>query len=120
MTAKSEKRLLALLRRLPQEQVQQLLEYGEFLVQRYGLPEEVGEPENISRPHKETVVQAIKRLCTTYPMLDRGMLFNETAMLMSQHMLQGKDAVEVIDELELLFRRHYEIIAKAEKGTDSE
>ena len=41
-------------------------------------------------------------------MLDKSLLLNETSALMTQHVMQGKDAVEVIDELELLFRRVYE------------
>lgn len=28
---------------------------------------------------------------------------------MTQHVMQGRDRIEVIDELEVLFRRHYEL-----------
>jgi hypothetical protein len=108
MTTASEKRLLALLQRLPPEQVQRLLEYAEFLLERHGLPEESPEPIEIPRPAEETVIQAIKRLSASYPMLDRRILFNETSVLMTQHVLGGRAAVEVIDELERVFRRHYE------------
>jgi hypothetical protein len=108
MTTASEKRLLALLQRLPPEQVQRLLEYAEFLLERHGLPEESPEPIEIPRPAEETVIQAIKRLSTSYPMLDRRMLFNETSVLMTQHVLGGRAAIEIIDELERVFRRHYE------------
>jgi len=31
---------------------------------------------------------------------------------MMQHLLQGQDASRVIDELEVLFRRHYELLTK--------
>ncbi len=108
MTTPPEKRLLALLQRLPPEQVQRLLEYAEFLLERHGLPEETPEPREIPRPAEETVIQAIKRLSTSYPMLDRRMLFNETSVLMTQHVLGGRAAIEIIDELERLFRRQYE------------
>jgi len=108
MTTAPEKRLLALLQRLPSEQVQRLLEYAEFLLERHGLPEETPELREIPRPAEETVIQAIKRLSTSYPMLDRRMLFNETSVLMTQHVLGGRAAIEIIDELERLFLRHYE------------
>jgi len=31
---------------------------------------------------------------------------------MTQHVIHGRSAVEVIDELEILFRRHYEKLAE--------
>jgi hypothetical protein len=54
------------------------------------------------------VVVAIKRLRATYPMLEPSKLLTETYELMTQHVMQGRDRVEVIDELEVIFRRHYE------------
>jgi hypothetical protein len=103
-----EKRLLEILESLPDEQAQQLLDYAEFLFARHGRSPEAGEPLDLPRPEQETVVRAIKRLRETYPMLDPAKLLNETSMLMSQHVMQGKDAVEVIDKLEILFRSHFE------------
>jgi hypothetical protein len=66
------------------------------------------------------VVQAIKRLSASYPMLDRQKLFGETTAFMAQHLLEGKDAGSVIDQLELLFRRHYDALIDAEKGARGE
>ena len=40
-------------------------------------------------------------------MVDRATLLNETSSLMSQHLMQGRAAVEVIDELETLFEKRY-------------
>ncbi len=117
MAADSEEQLLALLRRLPQEQVEQLIEYAEFLLERHGSAEdslpggELPSPEDIPRPREESVIQAIKRLSASYPMLERRALLDETSMLMTQHILGGRGAVEIIDELELLFRRHYDSLA---------
>jgi hypothetical protein len=118
MVADHKERLLTLLGRLPQEQVQQLIEYAEFLLERHGLPEETPQAVEIPRPQEETVMQAIKRLSTSYPMLDRRMLFNETSVLMTQHVLGGRDAVEIIDGLERLFRRHYESLVEGRKDDD--
>jgi histidinol-phosphate/aromatic aminotransferase/cobyric acid decarboxylase-like protein len=120
----SEEELLALLRRLPQEQVEQLIEYAEFLLERHGSVEEglpAGElpsPEDIPRPAQESVIQAIRRLTASYPMLQRRALLDETSMLMTQHILGGRGAVEIIDELELLFRRHYDALAEGTQDSD--
>ena len=65
------------------------------------------EPERIPRPKEESVVGAIKRLSHSYFMLDRSAMLNDTSSLMGAHVLQGRPASEVIDELEALFARHY-------------
>ena len=108
MSNKTENRLLEILDRLPDEQVQQLLEYAEFLFARHGGEAETSAPLDIERPAEENVVVAIKRLRATYPMLEPAKLLNETYELMNQHIMRGRAAAEVIDELEVLFRRHYE------------
>ena len=105
------KRLHEILGRLPDAQAQQLLEYAEFLFARHGGEAEVSAPLAIERPAEEHVVLAIKRLRATYPMLDPAKLLNETHDLVNQHVMQGRGAVEVINELEILFRRHYEQIS---------
>ena len=56
------------------------------------------------------MIGAIKRLNASYPMLESRRLLDETSLLMSQHVLQGRDVNQVIDELEQLFRRHYELL----------
>ena len=102
-------RLAELFQSLNEAGREQLLAFAEFLVQRHG-PEPASEPPApvpIPRPVEETVVGAIKRLSATYPMLDRGRLLNETSMLMSQHVLQGRPAAEIIEDLETLFAGHY-------------
>lgn len=109
MTA-DERRLLRLFRALSESKQSSLLDYAEFLLARV-LPEAESVPQTpqpIERPAQESVVKAIKRLRETYPMLDRAKLIHETSALMSQHLVQGRSAVEVIDELEALFSRHYQ------------
>lgn len=110
---KSTKKLLAYYRNLPDEVAQQLLDFAEFLASRHKVEvKEVSFPEKITRPDSESVVVAVKRLSATYPMLNKDKLLNETASLVSQNMLQGRDAVEVIDELEVIFRKEYETIVE--------
>lgn len=110
-----QRRLLRLFRELSREQRGHLLSYAEFLHSRKEVPAErepapavADEPVAIPRPTEESVVAAIRRLSETFPMLDREALLHETSALMSAHVMQGQAAGEVIDQLEVLFRRHYE------------
>ena len=41
-------------------------------------------------------------------MLDRRKLLAETARCVEQHVIHGRNASEVITELELIFEQHYE------------
>ena len=112
MSNSIEKRLLSLVRQLPKAQAEQLLEFAEFLAGRHAPVETATEPLPIPRPAEENVIKAVKRLSATYPMLDRVKLLDEASHLMTQHVIQGRAAAEVIDELEVLFRRHYENFLK--------
>lgn len=103
-----EKRLLGLVGRLPTAQAEQLLEFAEFLAGRHAMAETATEPVPIPRPPGENVINAMKRLAATYPMLDRARILDEASHLMTQHVIHGRAAAEVIDELEVLFRHHYE------------
>jgi len=103
-------RIAEIYRSLEEADRRTLLAFAEFLAARPAPPERPGErlePEPIERPVRESVVAAIKRLAHSYYMLDRGAMLNETSSLMSAHVLGGRPANEVIDELESLFQRHY-------------
>ncbi len=118
---KSTKKLLAFYRKLPDEVAQQLLEFAEFLASRHKIEvEKISLPEKITRPVKESVVIAVKRLTATYPMLDTDKLLDKTASLVSQNMLQGRDAVEVIDELEVIFSKQYDMFVEELKQDNAE
>jgi len=108
MTRNRRKALKEIIERLPDAQVEALIDYAAFLLARHGRDEPAVEPMRIDRPPQESVVVAIKRLRATYPMIDPATILHETADLMAQHVMQGREAVEVIDELEILFRRHFE------------
>ncbi len=106
-----EKKLLNLFRELPEAERQTLLDFASFLNHRHNearasLPP--SKPQPLPRPEKESVIAAIKRLSAGYPMLDKARMLNETSLLVTQHVMQGRPAVEVIDELELVFERHYQ------------
>lgn len=112
-----EKQVKKLFSQLDESNQGHLLAYMEFLVQRQseenqGKP--IPEPLGVPRPEKESVVSAIKRLSATFPMLDKAKMLNDTSVLVTQHVMQGRAADEVIDDLEILFRQHYEILIEKE------
>ena len=112
----TEKKLLKLFAKLSETQQQTLLSFAEFLAQQTDdssndQAKELPKPVLQDRPEEETVVGAIKRLTASYPMLEKDKLFNETSVLMTKHIMQGHEAHLVIDELELLFQRHYDVLA---------
>lgn len=108
-----EDRLVALFAALDGQDQQSLLAFAEFLHSRAPAQPQptvaapVPEPEPIPRPEQETVVAAIKRLSRSYHMLEKRDVLHQASALMAEHIMQGKDAVEVIDELEAVFERRY-------------
>jgi hypothetical protein len=105
-----QSRLTQLFDELAAPQQDTLLAFAEFLVARGESkgPPPLQAPLKIPRPEKESVVKAMQRLSATYPMLEKSELLNEATMLMSQHVMEGREAEAVIDELEELFGRYYE------------
>lgn len=107
-----ERSLLEAYRRLDSAQQESLRAFAEFLSQRAVPPRPpvcaLEQPTPIARPENESVVKAIKRMSATYPMLDRRKLLHETSNLVNEHVMQGRDARAVIDEIEAVFARHYE------------
>lgn len=114
---RDQQRLLKLFGQLSASDREQLLGFAEFLLYRAQTgpdsqesvsPDGAQTPVDIPRPESESVIAAIRRLTKTFPMLDKDPLLHETSALMTAHVMQGRPAVEVIDELEVIFRRHYE------------
>ncbi len=110
----SANKLVQIFEALPDQEQKTLLDFAEFLRSRSPARKPVlPEPLDIPRPDDESVVAAIKRLNRTYPMVDRSTVFSETSDLMMQHVMQGRAAMEVIDELERLFERKYRSLVEA-------
>jgi hypothetical protein len=114
-----ERRLLRAFRALGAGSRESLLAFADFLVAREDQSEAKNDaaaagseppPNPEPRPAEESVVAAIKRLRRVYPMLDGGTMLQETSALMAAHVLQGREAQAVIDELEALFARRYEAL----------
>lgn len=107
---KATKKLVTLSQAMSPKGQAALLDYAEFLAKRHTAESVVATtPQLVERPESESVIGAIKRLSAIYPMLDKEALFKETSSFMMQHMLHGKDAVEVIDQMEIYFEKQYRI-----------
>jgi len=109
------RKLVRIFSRLSPGDRETVVAFVEFLLQRSveGPSDDAGdttpaEPLDIPRPAVESVVKAIKRLSATYPMVDKSEMLNETSSLMTQHLVQGRQASEVIDDLEAMFSSHFE------------
>jgi len=73
-------------------------------------PAEIPEPEHIPAPENERVIAALKRLSKTYHMLSKNKTLGMTSTLMTQHIMQRREASEVIAELEQVFQEEYEAL----------
>jgi len=73
-------------------------------------PGEIPAPEPVPAPENERVIAALKRLSRTYPMLNKTRMLGATSDLVTQHVLHGRDAAEVIAELERVFQEEYEAL----------
>jgi hypothetical protein len=124
MTPEQKDALLSLLEQLPAADLEALTRFAEFLLSRAGgvsairtgdsdesasatAPVAIPEPEPVPRPDDEKVVAAVKRLSKAYYMLDKKQMLGVTSDLVTQHILHGREAAEVIDELERLFEQQY-------------
>lgn len=105
--APERKRLLELFERLAAEQQSSLLDYAEFLAARRHVA--VPRAESAPRPAVETVVQAIKRLNRSYPMMQRHRLMPAVEKLLAEHLIDNRPAPQVIDEMEALFAAEYRL-----------
>ena len=107
------RQLLALFDKLEQPDRDTLLAFADFLTTRKPVGEGAKksapeQPKAIERPETESVVAAIRRLSGSYFMLDRQEMLNDTASLMGAHVMQGRPAADVINELESVFKSHYD------------
>ena len=89
-----------------------LLRYAQFLHAERGSDDlvepQIEKPLDFPRPKNEHVVVAIRRLAKTYPMLNHDHLLRQSADFMSAHLVSGRSATEVINELEEIFQMQYQ------------
>ena len=107
--ASSEEKLIEIYKKLPDVEREKLLSFAEFTLTSCEPRDLIIErPVFVERPAEESVVAGIKRLSEVYHMVDRSKILHETSALMAEHMMQGRAAAEVIDDVERLFERTYE------------
>jgi hypothetical protein len=114
MSRKPQEKIIGVLENLSPADQAAVLSFAEFLLSRAATVKavpavavEIPEPELGPRPQEEKVVAAIKRLSKAYYMLDKSKMLGVTSDLVTQHILQGREAMAVIDELEQVFAEHY-------------
>ena len=123
---KQERQLVKVFKSLDLSNKDALLAFAEFLQTRsitandqpLNQGEQESVPQDIPRPDNESVVKAIKRLSATYPMVDKESILHPISDLMTAHMLQGKEASKVIDDLQELFLKEYESTQKIKTDTN--
>lgn len=105
---KNSKELIDLYEAMDDERKLSLGDFADFLYAKAGpVVKEIPPPEDVPRPEQETVVGAVKRLKTKYHMVESMTVFSAASSLMTDHMVKGRDVVEVIDEMEVLFEEAY-------------
>lgn len=105
---KSSKELIDLYEAMDDERKLSLCDFADFLYAKAGpVVKEIPAPEEVPRPEQETVVGAVKRLKIKYHMVESMTVFSAASSLMTDHMVKGRDVVEVIDEMEVLFEEAY-------------
>ena len=87
-----------------------LVDFADYLSRRHPVagPPVSEQPLQVPRPVEESVIAAIRRLAKTYPMLDSDNVFSAATTLMTRHVMGQRAAVEVIDELEAMFKARYD------------
>lgn len=117
---KSSKDLIDLYDAMDDQRKLSLSDFADFLyAQAEPVSKEVPQPDDIPRPEAETVVGAVKRLKATYHMVESMTVFSAASSLMTDHMVKGRDLVEVIDEMEALFEESYKkLLVENEQAAD--
>lgn len=105
---KSEKILIKYYDSLASDEREMLLSFAEFLAGRSINNQTIQVPVQIDRPAEESIIAAIKRLSTTYSMIDKSKLLSEVSDKVTGHVVHGQELSEVIDELEVFFKQEYE------------
>ncbi len=107
---KNEKLFLNQFKQLNELQQQSVMDFTFFLLSQQNNHEQgkIQVPQLIDKQADESVIAALKRLTATYPMINKNGVLDKATLLMSQHLLQGKEKIKVIGELESLFSEKYQ------------
>jgi hypothetical protein len=113
--SKKERELCKFYKTLGDNERETLLSFAEFLSVKYTASEATEEvdgvlqlPILIEAPENESVIKGIKRLKASYFMIDDENLLHEVSALMSEHVMKGVSAHEVIQKVEAVFKKFYQ------------
>jgi hypothetical protein len=111
---KSRAVLIDLYESMDDERKRSLCDFADFLYAKADpVSKEIPAPDDVPRPQEETVVGAVKRLKIKYHMIESMSVFSAASDLMTEHMVKGRDVIEVIDEMEILFEGAYDKLLQA-------
>ncbi len=118
---KSSAALIDLYESMDDERKRSLCDFADFLYAKADpVSKEIPAPDDVSRPQEETVVGAVKRLKIKYHMIESMSVFSAASDLMTDHMVKGRDVVEVIDEMEILFEGAYDKLLQTNEAQTGE
>lgn len=113
--SKAERKLCKFYKSLRESERETLLSFAEFLNSKQTASEVANKVEAVL--HKpllsiaednESVVKGIKRLKTSYFMIDDEDLLHQVSSLMSEHIMKGVSAQDVIPKIEAVFEQFYQ------------
>ena len=113
--SKEERKLCKLYQSLDDSQRDTLLIFAEFLNEKlaaFGIIKEaeavLQRPVLIEKTENESVVKGIKRLKSSYFMIEDENLLHEVSALMSEHIMKGVSAEDIILRIEAVFKKFYQ------------
>jgi len=115
-----DKNLLIIFHELDESSQKSLLDFAEYLLARQPQGEQSKQytqtplqPLEETASQGESVIAAIKRMRRVYFMLDVGDLFNEASSLVTANIVGGRHTPEVIQDIEALFAKYYQVYLKS-------
>ena len=112
--SKEERQLCKYYKNINKANRQTLLLFAEFLSSKEAVDEVIEKPAVLQEPlltaaiEGESVVKGIKRLKASYFMIDDPDLLHEISALMTEHVMQGVSAQEIMPKIEMVFKKFYE------------
>ncbi len=109
--SKAERQLCQIYKKLNDSKRETLLSFAEFLISKQKETNKVKavlqQPRLIIPEENESVINGIKRLKSSYFMIDDQDLFHEISALMSAHIMKGVSAKDTILKIEVVFEKFY-------------
>lgn len=126
MGTKAERKLCKLYKALDDADRSTLMKFAEFLLleaeqkqsntsqdndtgKQHKLTQEAfPKPKRIPAPENENVIKGIKRVSAMYYMVDKSKMFDLTSTLMTEHLMQGRPAKDILVDVEQAFKQEYD------------